>query len=246
VRLLSLREHLYFAAMSPRGKLWYRFIRWVARHVFFGLLGGMRSFGEEHVPMEGGVLVAPVHFSYLDPEIVACGTKRAVSFMAKQELFKVFGLGWLIRSLDAFPVKRGENDTEAIRHALELLKAGHAVLLFPEGTRGLGKVLGPMSPGIALLAKKTGAQVLPVGIIGTHIVWPKGSKKLRRHRMKVLYGPTFTYADVATGSNEKENREKFALELSRRLIELCRQGGLELEPSPATATLKARIAEPQP
>lgn len=222
--------------MNPRGKPWYRFIRWMARYVFFGALGGMRSLGEEHVPMEGGLIVAPVHFSYLDPEIVACGTKRAVSFMAKKELFEVFGLGWLIRSLDAFPVKRGENDTEAIRKAIELLQAGHAVLLFPEGTRGNGKVLGPITPGVAMLAKRTGARVLPVGIVGTQIVWPKGSKKLRRHRMKVIYGSTFTYADTSTGKNEKENRELFGQELARRLVELCDSGGLKLElPSVAPA-----------
>lgn len=214
---------------NPRGKPWYRFIRWVARYLFFGVLGGMRVDGAENVPMEGAVLLAPVHFSYLDPEIVSCGTKRAVSFMAKEELFDKFLLGWLIRSLDAFPVKRGQNDTEAIRKAIELLNEGRAMILFPEGTRGLGKMLGPLTPGVAMLAKKTRAKVVPVGIVGTHLVWPKGRKISRRHRMWVIYGEPFTYEEVATGQSEKENRELFSRYLAERLVELCGHRGLSIE-----------------
>lgn len=218
--------------MNPRGRPWYRFIRWLARHLMFGLLGGMRVKGAENVPMQGPVIFAPVHFSYLDPEIVSCGTQRAVSFLAKQELFDVFLLGWLIRTLDAFPVKRGQNDTEAIRKCLELLSAGRAILLFPEGTRGNGRVLGAITPGVGMLARKTGAQVVPVGINGTQVVWPKGSKVRHRHRMWVNYGQPFTYEEVASGPDERENRERFAEHLAERLLELCGDVGLTLEPQP--------------
>jgi 1-acyl-sn-glycerol-3-phosphate acyltransferase len=214
--------------MNPRGKPWYRFIRWAARYLFFGALGGMRSIDADKVPMEGPVILAPVHFSYLDPMIVSCGTARAVSFMAKKELFRVFGLGWLIRSLDAFPVERGAGDSAAIRHAIEMLRQGRALILFPEGTRGDGKTLGPLTPGVAMLAKKTGAKVVPVGVVGTQIAWPKHRKRPRRHRTIVVYGEPFTYEEVTAGTGEKEGREVFAAHLSKRLVELCAREGLNL------------------
>ena len=160
--------------------------------------------------MEGPVLIAPVHFSYLDPEIVACAMPRAIFFMAKAELFKVPVLGALIRSLDAFPVRRGEGDMEAIRKAIEVLKEGRALLMFPEGTRGNGIEMGPISSGVAMLAKRSGAWILPVGIVGTQIVWPKGSKKLRRSRMTVLFGEPFRYDQIATGESEKIRKVAFA------------------------------------
>ncbi|HRI44268.1 MAG TPA: lysophospholipid acyltransferase family protein [Fimbriimonadaceae bacterium] len=214
--------------MNPRGKPWYRFIRWAARYLFFGALGGMRSEDSQKVPMEGPVILAPVHFSYLDPMIVSCGTARAVSFMAKKELFEVFGLGWLIRSLDAFPVERGAGDSAAIRHAIEMLQQGRALILFPEGTRGDGKTLGPITPGVAMLARRTGAKIVPVGVVGTQVAWPKHQKRPRRHRTKVIYGDPFTYEEATAGLGEKEKRTAFAEYLSQRLIELCARGGLIL------------------
>ncbi len=215
--------------MSSRGGPWYRFIRWVAREIAFRSLGGIRVIGRELVPMEGPLLVAPVHFSYLDPPIVACAMDRALSFMAKEDLFRPWWLGPLIRSLGSFPVRRGENDTEAIRLAIHLLKEGRAVLLFPEGTRGFGEKMGGITPGIAMLAKRSGAKVLPVGIVGTERVWPKGSKKLRRSPMTVVIGRPFTYDAVATNESDRENRVLFSRELARRIAELCERGGLPIK-----------------
>jgi 1-acyl-sn-glycerol-3-phosphate acyltransferase len=114
------------------------------------------------------------------------------------------------------------------------------LLLFPEGTRGDGETLLPINRGAAMLAKRTNAVVIPVGIVGTHIVMPRG-KKGRKHLVTTIYGQGFRYSDVATGANDRENRERFAQELERRLLELCRSHGLPLksaslpEGSPASA-----------
>jgi 1-acyl-sn-glycerol-3-phosphate acyltransferase len=209
--------------------MWYHFVLILARGVFW-LIGGVKGVDEHNVPRKGGLIVAPLHVSNLDPEAVACGTNRHLRFMAKEELFKGKFLGWLIRSLGAFPVKRGEGDTESIRFAMECLEKGQAVLIFPEGTRGDGKHIQPINRGVAMLAKRTGVPVLPVGVVGTHIAWPKGQKKIKRAKMRIIYGKPFTYAEIATGANEKENREIFARELQLRIANLCAKGGLTLEP----------------
>ena len=207
---------------------WYYFILNLARLAFMLVAGRVRSVGGENVPRKGAVIVAPLHVSHLDPEAVACGTNRRMRFMAKEELFHKKLFGWFIRSLGAFPVKRGEGDTESIRKAIQLLNEGEAVLIFPEGTRGNGEEVQPVSPGIAMIAKRTGAPIMPVGVIGTHKSWPRGQKKIKRAKILVAYGKPFTYEEIASEPNERENRKIFAEELRKRIAQLCTENGMPL------------------
>jgi len=210
------------------------FILTLAKGAFL-LLGGVKGVHKERIPHSGPLIVAPIHVSHLDPPAVACACSRKIRFMAKEELFK--GLfGRFIRSLGAFPVKRGESDTETIRLTISLLEKGEAVLVFPEGTRGDGKTLQPLNKGVALLAKRTGAKVIPAGIVGTHIALPRGQSKPKRSKIRVIWGEPATYSELATGPDGKESRDHFAEELSRRLIALCQDAGYPLEmrtPNPA-------------
>ena len=203
---------------------WYGSVRVLVRTVVFGALGGMRTRGGENVPREGGLIVAPVHLSYVDPPAVACGLPRQLTFMAKEELFRG-AFGWVIRSLGAFPVKRGDADTEAIKQALALLEEERALLVFPEGTRGDGVPLLPISRGVTLLARRSGAPVLPVAICGTHKILPKGGKGVRRSKIEIVCGPTFRYADFAS---EKDPKEAFSRHLRDELLRLQTEAGLPL------------------
>jgi 1-acyl-sn-glycerol-3-phosphate acyltransferase len=215
--------------MSPFQQTWFKFCRWLVRVFVYQVGGGFSSSGQENIPTTGPVILAPVHVSHLDPPAVACGCRRVMRFMAKEELFKVPVFGPLIRSLGAFPVKRGEGDTESIRFSMEVLERGEMMLIFPEGTRGDGETLLPMNRGVAMLAKRTQAKVIPVAIIGSFQRLPRGRSKLKRGRIRVIYGQPFTYADVGTSSSEKENRELFAGELARRLSTLCTENGMPLQ-----------------
>jgi 1-acyl-sn-glycerol-3-phosphate acyltransferase len=120
---------------------------------------------------------------------------------------------------------------EAIRTALKLLQEGKAVLMFPEGTRGEGKRLLQFNKGVAMIAKRSGAPVIPVGISGTHTKWPKGQKKPKRGRTTVIFGKPLRYSDFETAGKESEVREAFSRELERRIVELCHQGGYDIFPS---------------
>lgn len=222
---------LAFAMESPKGTLWYRFILFLAREIAFRALGGFVTKGWKNIPLTGPVIIAPNHMSFLDPPLAACGMKRALTFMAKEELFKPFFLGWLIRSVGAFPIRRGENDTSAIRMALDLLNQGRAVIVFPEGTRGQGKVMGPILPAVPMLAKRTGAWVVPVGITGTQRVWPKGQSRPGRGRMTIRYGKPFRWNDLEAlypQSSERDRKELFSHELATRIRKLCEEDGLSL------------------
>lgn len=211
-------------------RLWYHLILFLTRNLFFRLrVGAFRSVTPENLPRTGGVIVAPLHVSHLDPPAVACGVTRPMWFMAKEELFRHWLIGPILRSVSAFPVKRGEGDTESIRHAMALLEKGEAVLIFPEGTRGDGTKMGVINKGVALIAKRTGVPVVPVGVVGTHIALPRGSKKLKRHPITLVYGQPFTYAEVTEGLSDREAREQFAEVLKARIRQACASEGFSLQ-----------------
>jgi len=217
--------------MAEHNDGWYRFVNWLVRTVYFGAVtGGLESVGSENVPKTGPVIVAPIHVSHLDPPATGCAMPhRRLRFMAKEELFKgIFGK--IIASLGAFPVHRGEGDTEAIRKSIDMLNQGEALLVHPEGTRGDGVHMLPINKGIGMLAKRTGAPVVPVGIIGSNIVMPRGKKKRRRHPITVVFGKPFTYAEIAAEYGDREVKEKFSEVLSERIRTLCNENGFQVLP----------------
>lgn len=216
---------LYFQRVKSSG--WYNFAAGFVRRIYLGVMGGYELRGVENVPQTSPLLVAPIHLSHIDPPLVGSLLPRQLRFMAKKELF-FFPLGALISSLGAFPVSRGEGDSAAIRLTIAELQKGNAVLVFPEGTRGDGKTLGSIQTGIGMLAKRSGAQILPVGINGTQNMMPKGKSLPRRAKIIVAFGKPFTYEEVAVGENEKERRECFARHLRSEMIAACREAGLIL------------------
>ncbi|CAN5354951.1 lysophospholipid acyltransferase family protein [soil metagenome] len=209
----------------------YRFSQWFIKYTVFAAKGGLQTIGAENIPRTGGVLLAPNHVSHLDPPAVCCSLHRIVHCMAKEELFQNPFFGTLITWLAAFPVKRGEADMDSIRNAMALVEHGEIVLLFPEGTRGDGETIQQMNRGVAMLAKRTGVPIVPVAIVGTHLTLPRTDlgRKPKRSRMVVACGKPFTYAEVATGSSEKENREIFSNELKARIEAVCLANGLPLK-----------------
>ncbi len=228
---------------SGRHPTWYAFVRWFVRVFYFGTHGGIQGLHEDRVPRTGGLIVAPVHISQLDPPAVACSTRRRLRFMAKEELFDVRVLGPIITSLGSFPVRRGESDTEAIRRAIALLEEGEAVLIFPEGTRNDGETMLPINRGVAMLAKRTNALVVPVGISGTQFVMPRSGRG-SKHKVTLSYGEPFRYEDAAQGATERENRELFSAELERRILQLASESGLQLK-SDARASGRTESADPE-
>jgi 1-acyl-sn-glycerol-3-phosphate acyltransferase len=215
--------------VSPKGNTWYFFVLWVARHIALRLFsGGLKIIGQENIPKEGPVILAPNHVSNFDPPVVSCGSPRCVVFLAKEELFKPPVFGPLIRSLNAFPVKRGAGDMGAVRLALEKLAEGHCLIIFPEGTRGDGRSLLPLQTGIAMLAKRSGAQIVPTGVYGTHKILPKGRKLPRFSRLRVAYGKSFAYAETATTGDEKQDRAAFLARLEEEIVAQCKVAGLDL------------------
>jgi 1-acyl-sn-glycerol-3-phosphate acyltransferase len=149
----------------------YRLVGVLSWPVINGLFR-LRAEGVENVPQEGGFVLAANHLSNFDPWPLGIPLfpKRYLRFMAKSELFW-WPLGPIIRSGGAFKVRRGEGDLEAMNKAVELVRAGHAVVMFPHGTRqrkGLVKKHRPRShTGAARIALEAGVPLVPAAIAGT-------------------------------------------------------------------------------
>ena len=133
---------------------------------------GYRYEGSRNVPASGPVLLLANHQSFLDPPIVGCAIRRRLCFLARKTLFR--GLfGRLIRRLNAVPVDQEGVAKEGLKTILEVLKAGQAVLVFPEGERTHTGEVQPLKPGILLLIKHIEAPIVLVGIAGAFDALPR-------------------------------------------------------------------------
>jgi 1-acyl-sn-glycerol-3-phosphate acyltransferase len=138
------------------------------------LVAPMRVYGAERVPPEGGLVVACNHFSWIDPPALGAASPRTLYYMAKVEAHRVPGLGQLMRSFGAFPVRRGESDREAVRTMRRIVAEGNALGMFVEGTRQRAGVPGPVLPGAAMVAINEGVPIVPVAIHGSQ-TWKPGN-----------------------------------------------------------------------
>src|ERR1700722_7053223 len=144
--------------------------------------------GAENIPLTGPVIIAPIHRSNVDFALTLFISKRKVFFMAKDSLFRVPLLGPLITHLGAFPIHRGSADRESMAHSQAVLRQGHALVLFPEGTRQEGRSVAPLHDGAMFVAARTGAKVVPVGIGGSDRAMPKGAKLPRPSKIRIVVG----------------------------------------------------------
>jgi 1-acyl-sn-glycerol-3-phosphate acyltransferase len=179
----------------------------------------LESRGREHVPLTGPLLLVSNHVSLLDPPLVGASAPRPLYFLAKEELFRVPLLGRLIHGVNARPVKRDGTDTRALKMALRLLGEGHAILIFPEGTRGRGGRLGEGKAGAGMLAVMSGAPVVPVHVSGSDRALPPGRALPRPAKVRVVFGPPLHFKP-GTGEARKESYREASAEMMRAIAQL--------------------------
>jgi 1-acyl-sn-glycerol-3-phosphate acyltransferase len=148
----------------------------------------MTVSGQENIPQTGPFVLAPVHRSYIDTPIASGCTRRRMRFMGKDSMWKRQPLNWMLSALGAFPVTRGSADREAIMRAIQVLKSGEPLVLFPEGERKSGPVVQPLMDGAAYVACKAGVSIIPVGIGGSERVMGKGAKFIYPKKLVVIIG----------------------------------------------------------
>jgi 1-acyl-sn-glycerol-3-phosphate acyltransferase len=159
-----------------------------------GALSGWEVRGREHVPRSGAVIVASNHISFWDPPLVGTAAIRELHFLAKEELFRTPILGPLIRGFNAIPIRRGVADLSGLTKAMDILRAGHALIMFPEGTRNRSGELHAARPGVGILAVSTDALIVPTYIVGSN---RPGKWLIRQAKLRVSFGPARTWRELA-------------------------------------------------
>jgi 1-acyl-sn-glycerol-3-phosphate acyltransferase len=158
------------------------------------VLTGWRVAGRGNIPATGGIIVASNHVSFWDPPLVGAAQRRELHYLAKEELFRVPLLGAAIRAVNAIPIRRGVADLSGMARAIEALRQGHALLMFPEGSRMRDGRLHPARPGVGMLAVNADVAIVPCHV--------SGSRHPRRwwtraERVRISFGAPRTWKELA-------------------------------------------------
>lgn len=181
------------AATQPERHLWlWRILFPPIRFVVF-LFARIEVRGREHVPRQGPYIIVANHVNWKDPPVVSLALGTPIRWMAKIEVFDYFVIGFLMRGVGNFAVRRGESDRRAIALALEVLQRGLPLGVFPEGHRSERRSLLRGRPGISLLADRTDALIVPCGIVGTPTA---RLRPIRRTEVVLTFGPPFRVSEL--------------------------------------------------
>lgn len=167
--------------------------------------------GADNVPSEGPCIIVPNHCTYADPIWITIPIKRRVYYMTWDKVFEIPLLGPLARIFGAFPVKLESVDPKAQREAIEMLKAGRVLVIFPEGGRSKTGAIEPFKMGAFRLALAHGVPIVPVTIDGGFQIWPVGRVLPRPGKLKISYHPPIAVERAPEGLSKQELRERAKL-----------------------------------
>lgn len=177
--------------------------------IVLGPLYRVKTIGKEKFPKDGAVLICANHINNLDPPIVGITCPRDIHFMAKEEAFHAPVLKTILPKVNAFPVKRGMSDREALRTGLSLLNEGKVLGLFPEGTRSKTGELGEGLAGAGFFALRSQALVVPCAIIGPYKTFGQ---------LKVVYGDPIDFREYRESKISADEATKIIMDEIRALI----------------------------
>ena len=175
----------------------------------------LKIIGKENIPNEGPLLFCGNHRTYLDPPLIVVTAGRKMSFMAKEELKKNPMMRFLCFVYDGIWLKRDHKDITSLKKAMKILKSDGCIGIFPEGTRnGLEKNNGKLKNGASYMAIKTGAKIIPIGIIGPAKPFTKNA---------IIYGKPLDFSKYANAKIDKDIEIKASEELKQTIIMLTNQ-----------------------
>lgn len=202
-----IRKIKAFKKQNWQNKLYL--ILYLPAKFLFKILFNFRVIGQENIPLTGGVLIASNHQSYADPPVIGSALPRQAYFVGKEQLFNHFFLGWFLRKMQVFPIKRTGVNPQIFRDVWNLLEEGKVVVLFPEGQRSFDGKLQPAKPGIGMMICKAiekcpQIKLIPSKILGTDKVLPRGAKWIKLHNVEVRFGKPIDVQQFANLSSKEK------------------------------------------
>jgi len=192
----------------------YRFfykLSWVLARLLFRF----EATGAEKIPNNGGCILAMNHESYLDPPLAGIICRRPIFYLARKTLLEWPILGPIFPKLNVVPVDQDRADMSALKTIIRLVRAGACTIVFPEGSRTLDGKLQPALPGLGLVIAKTRAPVVPMRIFGAHEAFPRGGKRLRLRRIRIVVGEPMIFTDADLEGSGRDLYQR----LSERVME---------------------------
>lgn len=199
-------------------------ILWILFRSLSRLFLRYRTDGAEHIPRRGGVLFAANHASYADIPLLGCGVPRRVFYVGRANLFPNSVVSWIIRSLGWIPIKPERWDRKAFQYVVDMLNAGKAVVIFPEGKRSPDGNLQPGKPGIGMIVAEAQCPVIPVYLDGTFRVLPMGAFWLRPYPVAVRFGKPVDFRHDLERYQGKELYTHISQTVMDRIADLKRVG----------------------
>lgn len=184
-------------------------------NIYCKIVYKVKVIGLENIPKEGALIFCGNHRSYLDPVMIVCYSTRDMRFMAKEELKKNPIIAAMAILFDAIYLKRDSKDITPVKEAMKTLKSNGCIGIFPEGTRnGFEKNDGEIKGGTAHLALKTGAQILPIGIVGDLKPFTKNA---------IIFGKPVDFSKYVEGKKvSKEAEEEVSKIIKEKILELAK------------------------
>ncbi len=172
----------------------------------------LTSDGHEQIPKTGGVLLVANHCSFLDPPLIGCQVQRVVHYMTKEELLRIPVLGWTLRHLNTIPIRREGIDRKALERAVEVLKRGEVLLVFPEGTRSHdGKIQSPRRGAGMIAAACENITIVPAYIRGSFEAMPPVARFPKPHKVHVSFGEPFHIRHGDDAASHKERYQQISV-----------------------------------
>lgn len=182
---------------NPQQRNWHWRAIQAALQLFFPVWLGYRAWGMHRLEGLDGALLVANHQSFADPLLAALPLKRPVSYLARDSLFRVPVVGYILRNTYVMPISREAASTSSLREAIRRMDAGYLVGIFPEGTRTTDGAVGEFKPGFVSLARRSKRPLVPVGIAGAYQAYPRGSLFPRPGQVRVTYGRPITPEQIA-------------------------------------------------
>ena len=190
-------------------------------HPFFKVWLRYGVRGLEKLPANGGALLLLNHQSHLDSLLIQSGMSRPVSWLARDSLFRIPVIGWILKGTYVLPIDRESFGASSIRKAVQYMQFGFMLGMFPEGTRTHDGSVGEFKPGFVALIRRGNVPVYPVGIAGSFDALPRNAWFIRPKRVRAVFGDPFSSEEIERLSKRGQQEEFVAL-VKERII-ACQQ-----------------------
>ena len=200
-----------------RGALWCT-LQTILQN-FFCVWLGYRSIGHEPLEKQNGALILANHQSFLDPLLVGLPLHRPISFLARDSLFRVPVIGWILKNTHVMAINQEAASTASLRQTIRKLQHGFLVGIFPEGTRTDTGQMNEIKPGFTAVIRRAKHPVYPVGIAGAYQALPIKSWFLKPTRVRVVFGKPISVEELEKYSHRDRDAE--LIELVRSRIAAC-------------------------